>query len=104
MDVKEQFKPTKQELIDLVRANKANLWMENKKLKAALREAAEIVAKNFCPAGHDCPLEEMAFGSCEGDPECTQERAEMCWMEYWMGEGDPPETERGEKGLGSTGR
>lgn len=75
------------ELIGLVRANKADLWLENKKLKAALEDAAEIVAKNFCPANHDCPLEEMAFGNCEGDPECTQERAEMCWMEHWMGEG-----------------
>ncbi len=79
------FKPTKQELIGLVRANKADLWLENKKLKAALKQAAEIVAKRSCPAGHDCPLEEMAFGNCEGDPECTQERAEMCWMEFWMG-------------------
>ena len=91
MDVKEQqqlFKPTKQELIGMVKANKADLWLENKKLKAALEDAAEIVAKNFCPANHDCPLEEMAFGNCEGDPECTQERAERCWMEYWLEEGE----------------
>lgn len=73
------------ELIGLVRANKADLWLENKKLKAALQQAAEIVAKSYCPADHDCPLEEAAFGG-GSDTECTQERAEKCWMEFWMGE------------------
>lgn len=81
------FKPTKQELIGLVKANKADLWLENKKLKAALQQAAEIVAKNFCPGNYDCPLEEAAFGG-GGDTECTQEIAEECWMGYWMGEGE----------------
>ena len=80
-----QFTPEEQEYIDFVKADKQELWEENKQLKAALEKAAEIVAKNFCPANHDCPLEEMAFGNCEGDPECTQERAEKCWMDYWMG-------------------
>jgi hypothetical protein len=73
----------KKDLIGLVRADKADLWDANKKLKAALREAAEIVAKNYCPADYDCPLEEAAFGG--GGTECTQERAEKCWIEYWMG-------------------
>lgn len=80
------WQPTQQEYIELFRINKADLWLENKKLRAALKQAAEIVAKSYCPAGHDCPLEEMAFGNCEGNPECTQERAERCWMEFWMGE------------------
>jgi hypothetical protein len=71
----------------LVKANKADLWLENKKLKAALQQAAEIVAKNFCPANYDCPLEEAAFGN-GSDTECTQERAERCWMEFWMGDGE----------------
>jgi hypothetical protein len=56
-----------------------NAWLENKKLKAALQQAAEIVAKNYCPANYDCPLE-------DSNNECTQERAEKCWMDYWMGE------------------
>lgn len=84
--MKEQ--PTQQEYAELFQINKADLWLENKKLKAALQQAAEIVAKSYCPAGHDCPLEEAAFGG-GSDTECTQERAEKCWMDYWMrGEGE----------------
>lgn len=30
-------------------------------------------------ADYDCPLE-------DSNNECTQERAEKCWMDYWMGE------------------
>jgi hypothetical protein len=82
-EVKEQQQPTLQEYAELFRANKADLWLENKKLRAALKQAAEIVAKNYCPADYDCPLEEAAFGG--GGTECTQERAEKCWIEYWMG-------------------
>lgn len=78
-EVKEQQQPTQQEYAELYRANKADLWLENKKLRASLKQAAEIVAKNYCPANYDCPLE-------DSNNECTQERAEKCWMDYWMGE------------------
>lgn len=82
-EVKEQQQPTLQEYAELFRANKADLWLENKKLRAALKQAAEIVAKNYCPANYDCPLEDT---ECGGGAECTQEIAERCWMEFWMGE------------------
>ena len=82
-EVKEKQQPTQQEYAELYRANKADLWLENKKLRAALKQAAEIVAKNYCPANHDCPLEDT---ECGGGAECTQEIAERCWMEFWMGE------------------
>ncbi len=69
------------ELVGLVRGD--NAWLENKKLKAALQQAAEIVAKNYCPANYDCPLEDT---ECGGGAECTQEIAERCWMDNWIGE------------------
>ncbi len=74
------------EYVKIIKSDKLQLWDENKRLKAALRKAAEIVASSYCPANYDCPLEEAAFGN-GSDTECTQERAEMCWMEHWMGEG-----------------
>lgn len=61
-EVKEQQQPTQQEYAELYRANKADLWLENKKLRASLKQAAEIVAKNYCPANHDCPLEDTECG------------------------------------------
>lgn len=71
------------EYIAILKTDKLQLWRENKKLKAALKQAAEIVAKNYCPGNYDCPLEDT---ECGGGAECTQEIAERCWMEFWMGE------------------
>lgn len=78
-----ELTPEENEFVKFVKTGKDQLWLENKKLRAALKQAAEIVAKNYCPANYDCPLEDT---ECGGGAECTQEIAERCWMEFWMGE------------------
>ena len=71
----------KKEFKIFVATDKAKLWLENKKLKAALEKAAKIIAKNICPAdyeGYNCPL--------LADIECTQDIAEQCLYEFLLRE------------------
>lgn len=72
----------------MIKTNKPEIWRENQKLKAALKKAAEFVAARDCPAdyeGNHCPL----LDDLNSNIECTQERAEKCWIDYWMrGEGE----------------
>jgi hypothetical protein len=59
-----QFTPEEQEYIDFVKADKQELWEENKQLKAALR----LAAKDF--------VEQIGYGTVD------------FWVKYWMdGEG-----------------
>ena len=79
-----ELNSNKKEFKSLVATDKAKLWLENKKLKAALEKAAKIIAKNICPAdyeGYNCPL--------LADIECTQDIAEQCLYKFFVKRGWP---------------
>jgi len=76
-----ELNSNKKEFMSFVATDKAKLWLENKKLKAALEKAAKIIAKNICPAdyeGYNCLL--------LADIECTQDIAEQCLYKFLLRE------------------
>ena len=76
-----ELNSNEKEFMSFVATDKAKLWLENKKLKAALEKAAKIIAKNICPAdyeGYNCPL--------LTDIECTQDIAEQCLYKFLLRE------------------
>jgi len=76
-------KTNKKEFKSFAATDKAKLWLENKKLKAALEKAAKILAKNICPAdyeGYNCPL------LADTDIECSQDIAEQCLYKFLLRE------------------
>jgi hypothetical protein len=78
-----ELNSNEKEFMSFVATDKAKLWLENKKLKAALEKAAKIIAKNICPAdyeGYNCPL------LADTDIECTQDIAEQCLNKFLLRE------------------
>ena len=78
-----ELTPEENEFVKFVKTGKDQLWLENKKLKAALEKAAKIIAKNICPAdyeGYNCPL------LADTDIECTQDIAEQCLYKFLLRE------------------
>lgn len=72
------------DFINFVTTDKTCLWLENRRLKKALKKAAEMVNKTYCP--YD--LRGEADFCAGGSSGCTFEDGAQCWMEYWMGEID----------------
>ena len=79
---KKELTPEEKDFIQFVRTGKDKLWLENKRLKKALKEASRWLSiVNQCPFNFKCPP-----GRRYKQGECTDEIAEKCWMEYWIGE------------------